>query len=197
VTAPARRIRARFWTCPIDGHSEGTWHDGLTQTVEWRKRIAYCLAPGCGRTSVDPAEAVADLRVVTDDGRNWWLLGAVAWMGVHLYQARTARAALAEYRRDLTAAERSDGRSRRDIAELLRAASLTVLLGPMTTVEAYQYDLAASYAEELQRWKDYNVTVAFAVTPMTCVDMAAKMDPVKAALIRVHVRAAYLPDQEV
>lgn len=43
----------QFWTCPVEGHSEGTWRTELVQTVEWRGNVAHCLAPNCGRTSAD------------------------------------------------------------------------------------------------------------------------------------------------
>lgn len=51
--------RIRFWTCP-DGHSERAPDAPLRQTVEWRGDVAYCLEPGCGRTSADSPREIAE-----------------------------------------------------------------------------------------------------------------------------------------
>lgn len=50
-------VRFQFWTCPIREHSErGAFGTGSpVVTVEWRGDVAYCTAPGCGRTSRDAA----------------------------------------------------------------------------------------------------------------------------------------------
>ena len=189
-------VRAQFWVCPIEGHSEGAWHAGLVQTVVWRDHVAYCLAPGCGRTSVDPEAAVDDGRTVTDDGRTWWLLGADLWPGVHLYCHPSAYSAIAEYRRDLTDAERANGRTVRDVRDWLTAARLHVVAGPMTTVDAYQYDLARAYADELERFKDFTIDVGAEISPLAATDLAARIDRGKAARIRALVRAEYLPAKE-
>jgi len=189
-------VRVRFWTCPVRGHSNSsTWPDGPAQTVEWRKGIAYCLKPGCWRTSADPKTSRTGLCVITDDGRRWWLLGATTWSGTHLYEARNARAALAAYRRDITTAERANGLSVRDIRYLTRASNLRVVAGPLTTVEAFQDDLARYYADALERQyhRAVDIEVASPAVPMTAVDLAERLDPAKAAMIRREVSARYLP----
>jgi hypothetical protein len=47
------QFRVRFWVCPVKGHR--TLSDGELDlpTVEWRGDVAYCLTPGCKRSSVD------------------------------------------------------------------------------------------------------------------------------------------------
>lgn len=198
MTAPARRVRARFWTCPIDGHSTSRGlrplHE-LTQTVEWRDGIAYCLTPGCGRTNTDPADQAADRRLVVDDGRRWWLLGGELWGGTQLYRGRNARTVLAEYRRDLTAAERANGRPVAETRHYLTVARLHVVAGPWTTVDAYQYDLVRSYGDALESRYGFNVAVGFPATPLGSVDLAERLDPDTAAHIRADVRATYLPSE--
>jgi hypothetical protein len=186
-------VPVRFWACPIDGHSHGAWSPDLVQTVEWRKGIAYCLTPGCARTSDNPF--AGDTRMVVDDGRVWWLLGAESWDGLHLYEARNARSALAEYRRDITAAERTNGLTVRDIRHLVQASHLRVAAGPLTTVEAFQYDLASAYGQEIESKASDIVVIEVAcpATPMTAVDMAERIDPAKAAHVRAEVRQRYLP----
>jgi hypothetical protein len=184
------RLRVQFWLCPIRGHSEGTWAPGeLVTTVEWRRNIAYCLTPGCARTSADTDAQRDDLRTVTDDDRTWWLLGANLWTGTHLYAAPTAKAALAAYRRELTLAER------RSVRDRLSAAGMHVVAGPVGTVDAFQHDLASCYAEELTRWKDWSLVVPFPCTPLQTVDVAAQLPPERAARIRAAVRGRYLTQE--
>lgn len=89
-----------------------------------------------------------------DDGRKWWRCTGTLWMGVHTYAAPNARAAVAAYRRDLTEAEVSCGRSRRETVHWLRLAQLHVVDGPWTTPEAYELDLGWELAFELTRWTD-------------------------------------------
>lgn len=46
--------RVQFWLCPVD--HETRFHGGFPfQTVEWRGDVAYCLEPGCGKTSAEKA----------------------------------------------------------------------------------------------------------------------------------------------
>ncbi len=46
-------LKVQFWMCP-DGHSERAVEEPLRQTVEWRENVAYCLEPGCTRSSAKP-----------------------------------------------------------------------------------------------------------------------------------------------
>jgi len=189
-------VRVQFWVCPVRGHSNSrTWPDGPAQTVEWRKGIAYCLKPGCWRTSADPKDSRSDLRVIADDGRRWWLLGAESWTGTHLYAARNSRSALAAYRRDITDAGRANGHTVRDVRYLVQASHLRVAAGPLTTVEAFQYQLARSYADAIEQFSDHIIEVACPAIPMTAVDLAERLDPAKAAMIRREVAASYLPKE--
>lgn len=194
AAAASSRVRILFWLCPIREHSSGAWEPGEpVPTVEWRRGIGYCLVLGCGRTSADPKTAAADQRTVVDDGRIWWLLGAASWSGVQLYEAATGRAALAAYRRDLYDAERAGGRPVRETRRLLTASDLHVVAGPITTVAAYQFDLARAYADLLERETRCDVSVPFPTTVLVTVDLAERIDPGKAAHLRARVRAAYLP----
>lgn len=44
----------RFWHCPIPAHRNQRDENGWPKLeVEWRGKIAHCLFPDCGRTSVD------------------------------------------------------------------------------------------------------------------------------------------------
>lgn len=51
--------RIKFWQCP-DRHPDRRDDKGWpTQTVEWRGDVAYCLEPGCGKTSApEPAKEI-------------------------------------------------------------------------------------------------------------------------------------------
>lgn len=132
---------------------------------------------------------------LTDDGRTWWVCGANTWPGVHLYEARNGRAALAAYRRDLTAAERADGRGIRHTQQLLTASGLYVVAGPLTTPQAHELDLAMALAEEATRWTSdhYEVPIENPMSAPGVQDMFRRITPEKAARIRAHVLAAYLP----
>ena len=47
-------MRVQFWICPKRAHHDRTGPQGeRLATVEWRDGVAYCLTPGCGRSSVD------------------------------------------------------------------------------------------------------------------------------------------------
>jgi hypothetical protein len=49
--------RIKFWVCPVPGHSDRRGPNGeLVGTVEWDGDVAYCLTPGCLRSSQDPPE---------------------------------------------------------------------------------------------------------------------------------------------
>jgi hypothetical protein len=48
-------VPVRFWVCPVLEHRRRTdKRGGPVVTVEWDQGIAYCTAPGCGRSSDDP-----------------------------------------------------------------------------------------------------------------------------------------------
>lgn len=48
------QLQVRFWICPKQAHHDRIGPDGeRLPTVEWRDDVAYCLTPGCGRSSVD------------------------------------------------------------------------------------------------------------------------------------------------
>ncbi len=51
-----RTAKIGYWICPLEGHSDSRLDNtGMpTQIVEWSGNVAYCLTPGCGRTSADP-----------------------------------------------------------------------------------------------------------------------------------------------
>lgn len=183
-----------FWACQIDGHSEGDWAPArLVQTVEWRKDIAYCLVPGCSQTSADDADRRADLRMVTDNGRRWWLLGGVLWTGLNLYAAPTERQAIAKHRRDLMAAERAGGRSIRDVTYWIQAARIRAVAGPLTTVAAYEYDLVCGYATALDKWTTETTLVPVNGNyPYDGIALAARIDPHLAAVIRRNTRNHFL-----
>lgn len=84
-----------------------------------------------------------------DDGRRWWFLGAKLWSGIHMYQARNARAALASYRADLFDAETMNGHSKRETRAYLSAAELGVVQGPVNTRQAFEIELGLALAEEI------------------------------------------------
>lgn len=46
-------VTFRFWTCPAGCSNRHGDANRPVQTVEWRGKVAYCLHPGCGRTSAD------------------------------------------------------------------------------------------------------------------------------------------------
>ena len=49
--------RIKFWVCPVPGHRDRRGPNGeLVGTVEWDGDVAYCLTPGCLRSSQDPPE---------------------------------------------------------------------------------------------------------------------------------------------
>lgn len=178
--------RTQFWTCPIDGHSDGSWTPDPVVTVRWEGDVAHCLAPDCGRTSTNP---------IPDDGRRWWLVASDVWGSVHTYQAPNGRAAIAAYRRDLTAAERHNGRSVRDTRDWLRAARLHIAAGPIGTRQAYEHDLAAAYAHRLSRWQQFDIEVAFNPGADAVAELAGRLPAEAAARIRRDVRARYLPEK--
>lgn len=124
---------------------------------------------------------------LTDDGRRWWFLGAALWVGVHPYAAVNARAALAEYRRDLTAAEIANGRSRRETAEYLWGAGLCVVDGPLSTPAAFAREFGWALAWALCEWSA-DVPVAPA-TPEECT--ARGMAVEKVERIRVNVLGTF------
>lgn len=108
---------------------------------------------------------------VTDDGRRWWVVGAKTWPGTHIYEARAGRNAVAAYRRDLIAADTgSGGFSLRHATDIARAAELHVVAGPLTTVIAYQHDLGQALADEVCKWKNYDITAP--IGPIHPDDMA-------------------------
>lgn len=49
------RFPVQVWVCPRKGHQDRGRDDAgvLLPTVEWRGDVAYCLTPGCNRSSVD------------------------------------------------------------------------------------------------------------------------------------------------
>lgn len=173
-----------FWTCPVEGHSDGRRHARARQTVEWRGNVAYCLAPDCERTSINP---------IPDDGRTWWILGAALWPSLHIYQAGTAHAALTALRRDITLAERRNGRTARDIRRWLTDAGLYAEAGPLGTKQTYEFDLARSYADEITRWSADEIPVPVHPDPQAVAALAARLGPEVAARTRIRVRARYLP----
>jgi hypothetical protein len=192
------RMRCQFWACPVDGHSWGTWAGReLVQTVKWRGDLAYCLAPGCGRTSADPAEERSDLRCVVDDGCRWWLCFGDS-LGGHMFPARTARNAVAAFRRELFIAERNSGRTVNFTRSWLAAAGLRAT-GPFTTIQAYEYDLAMAYGVQITRWSRDEIQVTTepgAVPPLAGIDLAEKLPRSEAAQIRREVRERYLPVED-
>jgi hypothetical protein len=42
-------VKIQLWFCPEPGHSDSKTPP--RQTVDWRDDVAYCLEPGCGRSS--------------------------------------------------------------------------------------------------------------------------------------------------
>jgi hypothetical protein len=116
---------------------------------------------------------------LTDDGRTWYV----------------CRAAVAAYRRDLTAAERADGRSVRHTRELLSASGLHAVAGPLTTPQAYELDLAMALADEATRWStdEYTVPLENPMAAPGFQEMFRRIAPAKAARIRVHILTRYLP----
>lgn len=92
----ASGARLQFWTCPIRGHSRGTWTDQLVQTVAWDGDVARCLAPDCGRTSADPKDPRVMNRMWIDTGYDRdRASGGVSRYGSYLNQHRDAFEALA------------------------------------------------------------------------------------------------------
>lgn len=172
-----------FWVCPIPGHSRGDWRTELVQTVAWDGGVARCLAPNCGRTSTNP---------IPDDGRTWWILSSDA-MEPQVYEARNGRAALAAYRRDLTAAELVNGRSGRETRQWLAVAGLRVLAGPFGTRKAYEFDLAQRYAYAITRFKDFDIDIRPDAAGDCLPEFQAQLSAEDAARIRRDVRARYLP----
>lgn len=75
------------------------------------------------------------------DARRWWFCGAAVWPAMSPYEAPNGRSALAAYRADLVAAEMVNGRSRRWAVDIVRAAGLEVVRGPLSTEDAYALDL--------------------------------------------------------
>lgn len=47
------QYRIKFWVCSIKAHRIRKDGELDLPTVEWRGDVAYCLTPGCGRSSVD------------------------------------------------------------------------------------------------------------------------------------------------
>ncbi len=194
VFAAIGKMRCQFWVCQVEGHSEGAWSDaGLVQTVEWRGDLAYCLAPGCGRTSADPREERGDLRCVVDDGSRWWLCFGDS-IGGHMFPARTARNAVAAFRRELFIAERNSGRTVNFTRAWLSAAGLRAV-GPFTTVQAYEYDLAMAYGYEITRWTSDEIQVTTepgGIPPRASIQLAERLPRATAIQIRKEIRERYL-----
>lgn len=46
-------VRISFWMCPVPEHERNS----SRPTVEWRAGVAYCLTPGCDRTSANTTRA--------------------------------------------------------------------------------------------------------------------------------------------
>jgi hypothetical protein len=80
-------------------------------------------------------------RKPDDDGRTWWACSATNPV-MFFYEAPNMRAALAEFRRDLTAGMRQAGISFRDIRKNLAGADIRAVAGPLTTPAAYDLDTA-------------------------------------------------------
>jgi hypothetical protein len=50
--------RVRFWLCPVKGHRNRQDRNGWPVVeVGWVADAAFCLFPGCGRTSLEPNRA--------------------------------------------------------------------------------------------------------------------------------------------
>lgn len=53
MTSMSDSTKPGRWVCPVKAHR--TLKDGELDLprVEWRDGVAYCLTPGCSRSSVD------------------------------------------------------------------------------------------------------------------------------------------------
>ncbi|MER7331794.1 MULTISPECIES: hypothetical protein [unclassified Micromonospora] len=85
------------------------------------------------------------------DQRRWWRVAASNVGRSHLYEAPNQRAAIAAFRRDLSEAERTNGRSRRETDLWLRANDFTAQ-GPLTTAQAFAIDFRWELAAAIDRW---------------------------------------------
>lgn len=132
-----------------------------------------------------------------DDDRTWYAVGAKPWATYQIYQAAHARAAVAEHRRKLTAAELSTGKPLAEVRRDLTAADLRVVAGPLRTREAFQLELADAYAAGLAHWRDAVDTVPLGA-PIELGGTKRIADQVaeEAAAIRARILARYLPDPE-
>lgn len=129
---------------------------------------------------------------VTDDGRRWWVVGAISWHGWMIYQAPNGRSAVAAYRRDILAAERLN----RPVTEarlLVQHAGLHVVAGPLTTPAAYELDLARSLADEITRWstEEIHVPIGAPIHPDDMAELIRRAGADKADRVRKVVRAQY------
>ena len=47
------KLKVMFWMCPVPEHAELEVYGLRMPTVEWQGDVAYCLTPGCRRSSKD------------------------------------------------------------------------------------------------------------------------------------------------
>lgn len=139
---------------------------------------------------------------LTDDGRRWWVCGAVTWDGLFLIDAPNKRAALAQYRRMITDGERANRTPWREIHAVLANAGLSVHETPLTTPHAFMLDLAQALGHEATRWSTGREVIIPAIDNLDAITEAvalltAELGIEKAGRMRAQVLARYhtLPDQ--
>ena len=139
---------------------------------------------------------------LTDDGRRWWVCSAATWESITLIPAPHKRAALTEYRRMLTAGERANGTSGREIRQVLAHAGLSVHETPLTTPHAFMVDLAQFLGYEATRWSTGREVIVPAVDNPAAVAEAvdlltAELGDTKASRMRTQLLDRYLKGRTV
>lgn len=85
------------------------------------------------------------------EDRRWWLVSASTVSRAHLYEAPTARSAIATFRRYLADAEHTNGRSQRETQLWLRGNDFEAT-GPLTSAQAFDLEFRWQLSTAIDRW---------------------------------------------
>jgi hypothetical protein len=145
-------------------------------------------------TSTDPNPGVFTLGIaaqdgIVDDGRRWWYIGAKSWPSIHPVAAVNGRMALAQFRRDIIAAELFNGESRRAAIDYVRAVGLYVIDGPLTTSQAYECEVGWAWA-----WALCKFTADVPLNHATEAILQPHVSAEQAARLRAQVRTLFLKE---
>lgn len=130
---------------------------------------------------------IAEEDGIVDDGRTWWYIGAIIWPTLHVVQAPTARAALAQFRRAIIDADVAKGESRSSSIKFVQAARLYIADGPLTTSQAYEIEVGFAWA-----WASCKWTTMVPTGPMSAAEVWPDLSTEDADRIRAAMRDLFL-----